>query len=367
MNITTLSLQHFRNFKEVEEIEFPDQGLLVAAAPNAVGKTNFLESIYYILRGKSFRAQAGECVQWGADFFSIKAKIRHLSGESHLSATYDRLQKTLSLQENGTPASLATFYAHYPFVLFLPEDTFMFARGPAARRNFLNTILATVPTYFSTLVQYHRVLRQRNAALKQAKGPGEVGVWNVLLVEHATFLWNQRNLFTAFLSTQLPQIYSRLSGDEKEIEIRLIPGVSDTNQFLQILENAFSQEARYKYTLYGPHRDDMAIWIDGHQVQTALSRGQMRLLIVSLKIVAYQYIKQVTGEEPLLLLDEILSELDEERQHTLLDNLPLSQVLMTCTKLPKQLKGRAGVHMIDLRTILKPAEAVAPEMVAVAA
>jgi DNA replication and repair protein RecF len=239
-------------------------------------------------------------------------------------------------------------------VLFLPEDTFIFARGPASRRNFLNTVLATVPTYFSALVQYHRVLRQRNAALKQAKSVSDVEVWNSLLVEHATTIWEQRRLFVQFLLTHLPTIYSRLGGEGKDLDVRLVPGASDTQNFIHILETAFEQESRYSHTLYGPHRDDLSIWSGGRQVQTALSRGQMRLLVVALKVVATMYMKQVTGQEPLLLLDEILSELDEGKQRSLLENLPKGQVLLTCTKLPVELIRRDQVHMIDLRAILQP-------------
>ncbi|MBI3256101.1 MAG: DNA replication and repair protein RecF [Candidatus Andersenbacteria bacterium] len=354
MKLTALSLENFRNFREVGEVGFPGQGLLVAAAPNAVGKTNFLESIYFLLRGKSFRAQTVECVQWGADFFSVKGTVSTQAGSSLLMATYDKDKKILALQENGAPASLATFYSRYPFILFLPEDTFMFARGPAARRNFLNTTLAALPHYFSALVQYHRVLRQRNAALKNATLAVDMEVWDQLLAEYAALLWDQRALFVQFLATHLPRVYKDMGGKSEHLEIRFIPGAADSKDFRTILAQSFAQESRYKHTLYGAHRDDLAVWQDGHQVQTALSRGQTRLLTIALKIVAYQYVKQVLKEEPLLLLDEVLSELDEDTQHALLDHLPATQTLLTCTKLPRELRGRSGVHMIDLRAILPP-------------
>lgn len=354
MKIATLTLQNFRNFREVEEVRFSPTGLLVVATPNAVGKTNFLESIYFLLRGKSFRAQTVECVQWGADFFSIRATVSTQAGAATLAATYDKGKKVLALQENGVPTSLTTFYSHYPFILFLPEDTFMFARGPAARRNFLNTTLAALPHYFSALVQYHRVLRQRNAALKNARVATDIEVWDQLLVEYAELLWDQRRLFVQFMSTHLPRVYKEIGGSSEVVEIRFIPGAADVKDFRTILAQSFAQESRYKHTLYGAHRDDFAIWQDGHQVQTALSRGQTRLLTIALKIVAYQYIKQITKEEPLLLLDEVLSELDDATQHALLNHLPKTQTLLTCTKLPRELRDHVGAHMIDLRALLQP-------------
>lgn len=354
MKISHLSLQNFRNFREVEEVVFSDDGLLVVAAPNAVGKTNFLESIYFLLRGKSFRAQTAECVQWGADYFSIKGKVVARRGQVNLSATYDKSKKILALQEDGAPASLTTFYSRYPFILFLPEDTFMFSRGPAARRNFLNTTLATLPHYFSALVQYHRVLRQRNAVLKQANAQKNLEVWDGLLVEYADLLWEQRGLFVQFLATHLPRVYMEIGGMSDKLDVRFIPGVNEIEHYRTILAQSYAQESRFKHTLYGAHRDDVALWQDGHQIQTALSRGQTRLLVIALKIVASQYITQVTQEAPLLLLDEVLSELDDATQHTLLEHLPASQTLLTCTKLPRELRDRQGVHMIDLRALLLP-------------
>ena len=367
MYITNLSLQHFRNFREVESITFPARGLLVAVAPNAVGKTNFLESIYFALRGKSWRAQTGECVQWGEDSFGISLDLKRTQGESRLAARYDAQRKVLALLENGVPASLATFYSQYPLLVFLPDDTFMFYRGPSQRRNFLNTTLTALPHYFSSLVQYHRALRQRNAALKTASQASDLEVWNRLLVEHSEPIWNQRRLFIDFLTMQLPQVYRDIGGEEGRLEIRFVPGVNTSADFLATLAQAWPQETRYKHTLYGAHRDDMTIWYEGHQVQTALSRGQMRLLVIALKIVAYRYVEKLTGEEPLFLLDEVLSELDDGRQRRLLGHLPSSQILLTCTRLPAELKKRADVHMIDLRAILAPPDGIAQEVPLLAA
>lgn len=368
MRIKTLTLTNFRNFKQVDEIVFPSAPLLVAAAPNATGKTNFLESIFFLLRGKSFRALTSDCVKWGEDFFAVGARVNRRGGDSFVAAQYQLATRTLRLEEDEVPASLATFYSQYPFVLFLPEDTFLFARGPAVRRNFLNTTLVAWPQYFSALVQYHRVLKQRNAALKDAREKSDVAMWTQLLVEHAAAIWAQRQLFAQFLATHLKDIYASLGGEVGDLTVTFIPGAPSVDGLLATLEEAWSQELRYRYTLYGPHRDDIDLRVDGHPVSVALSRGQTRLLVIAMKIAAYQFMKQLNQEEPVVLLDEVLSELDDEHQHTLLEHLPSAQTLLTCTRLPQELRKRSDVHMLDLRKILATEEVTpTPERVAVPA
>lgn len=168
MYINQLSLHHFRNFEDVESVEFPDKALLVAAAPNATGKTNFLEAMVTLLRGKSWRANLAECVQWGADGFLLQGQMSYREGQANVAVRYHVPTKKVRIEEDGLPASLVTFYNRYPIVLFLPEDTFLFNRGPEQRRNFFNHTLVSLPSYLASLVQYQRALKQRNALLKQA-------------------------------------------------------------------------------------------------------------------------------------------------------------------------------------------------------
>ncbi len=356
MKITTLALHNFRNFRQVDEIVFPQQQtLLVAAAPNATGKTNFLEATHFLLRGKSFRATPAECVGWGENYFQIGAHLKTQSGDSFLTARYDGQHKTVRFEQDEEPVSIVKFYRDYPFILFLPEDTFLFVRGPAGRRNFLNSVLIASPPYLSALVQYYRILRQRNAALKGARTPDDVMVWTNLLVEQAGVLWGQRQALVQFFNARVSEFYHTLSGDEAKMVVELVMGLPAGEENLpSALHAVWSQEQRYQYTMYGPHRDDVRVMYNDHPVKTALSRGQMRLLVLTLKILSWQYIKQTLGEEPLLLMDEVLSELDEDKQHRLLTSLPAGQTLLTCTSLPAELRRHDNVHMLDLRRILQP-------------
>ncbi|MEX2054795.1 MAG: DNA replication and repair protein RecF [Candidatus Andersenbacteria bacterium] len=361
MYIKSLALQNFRNFAEVEEIVFPPDALLVAAAPNATGKTNFLESIAMLLRGKSFRGSIEDCVRWQEQFFAIQGQAVTRQGDATIAVRYELPTRRLRIEENGVPASPVTFFSHYPFVMFLPEDTFLFSRGPALRRNFLNHILVSNASYLSALVQYHRALKQRNSALKTAQALTNVTAWTELLVEHSAPLWKARQGFVQFIDTHLNELYERISGETRPFTTRLLT-TATPETYAAALAKSFSEEQRYRYTIHGPHRDDITITTDDRPIQSVLSRGQLRSVVIALKLAAHRYIKQTTNEEPLLLLDEVLSELDEQRQDILLKNLPVTQTVLTCTALPAILRERDNVHLLDLRSIIDTATPPPPAL-----
>jgi DNA replication and repair protein RecF len=350
MNIQRLLLSNFRNFQKAD-IEFPPNALLVAASPNATGKTNFLESIVMLLRGRSFRAPTGECVAWGEAGFHLQGIIERNEGVTNLAVAYDRASRRLRVEENQVPASPVTFYAHYPLVLFLPEDTFMFNRGPAARRNFLNRVLISSGPYVAALVQYQRALLQRNTALRGAALFAEVEAWTQLLVKHGEVVHQQRQGFVEFLATHLADMYELISGESRPFTVSLSGSALTGEAALAHYEATFPQEQQRGFTLSGPHREDVTITSRGHSLAAVLSQGQLRSVVIALKLVAHNFIHQITEETPLLLLDEVLSELDEDRQTALLRHLPPAQTLLTCTTVPAVLQGESRVQVLDLRTI----------------
>jgi len=352
MRIKTLALHNFRNFKQARQIEFPAAPLLVAAAPNATGKTNFLESLAVLLRGKSFRASHAECVTWGEDYFLIQGHLEQSGQDATLSVQYHIPSQALRIEENGAPVSPVTFYSHYPYVLFLPEDSFIFHRGPASRRNFLNTALISSSAYLASAVQYQRALKQRNAALKAAASQSDVLVWTQLLAKHADAVWSMRQMFVKYLQTQLQEIYHELFNEKYALTVELVPGAADPDNFIKLLNEAWAYEQKYRYTLYGPHRDDLQVLVEGRPAAAVLSRGQIRGLVVAMKLASYGFQKQITKQAPLVLFDEVLSELDEGRQASLLEHLPNSQILLTCTALPESIRKQDNVHMLDLRRVV---------------
>lgn len=354
MNIRSFSAHQFRNFKHIDSIEFPEAPLLAILAPNASGKTNFLEAIVVMLRGKSFRAQSSELVMWGEDSFVVQGEVEREEGVSRLAVEYKTQGKNIRIQENGIPVSPVTFFGHFPFVLFLPEDAFLFNRGPAGRRNFLNASLAGSHQYLASIVQYHRVLRQRNAALKGATRIEDIAVWTDLLATHAADVWSHRQLLVSYLAANVPMIYEDLFSEKIDMKISFVPGASQIELFQELLTEAWQYERRYRYTMYGPHRDDIAVHVNGRLAEDAMSRGQLRGLVIAIKVAAYRYIKQLIGQDPLLLFDEVLSELDSDRQRNLLEHLPATQTILTCTSIPEEIKKRSDVFVLDVRPLTGP-------------
>lgn len=351
MRIKKISLLNFRNFQQIGSIDFPDKPLLIAAAPNATGKTNFLESIIILLRGKSFRASYEECVAWNSEYFLVRGEVERDALIHQLAVQYHVPTKKLRIEEDSIPVSPVTFYSHYPYVLFLPDDGFIFHRGPASRRNFLNTLLVSSPVYVTAIVQYHRVLRQRNALLKKTHNKNDIRAWTDMLVQHASTIWMQRQACVDYLNTHLRKMYITLFHENLSLELSLTPGASNPAKFADLLDEAWEYERKYAYTLYGPHRDDLSGEIDGKPIRSALSRGQIRSCVIALKIAACGFVKQLTGQQPIVLLDDILSELDEKRQEALLDHLPSFQTILTCTTLPESLNSN-NEAMLDLRKII---------------
>ncbi len=351
MTVVSLALHNFRNFTKVEEIILPPAALLVAAAPNATGKTNFLEALVVLLRGKSWRAPHAQCVQWEKESFTLRGTIKHADQEAQLAVHYHAPSRRLRVEENGVPASPVTFYSHYPLILFLPEDTFMFSRGPAARRNFINRTLVSRPHYVAALVQYQRALQQRNSALKGAAHYQDIAAWTDILITHGHTVWQLREEFISYLQTHTNELYEQLSGEPASFTVTL-HRPSGTEMSAEMFGRTFAQEQRYGHTLTGPHRDDMTVEIGGRPVENVLSRGQLRSLTSALKVASWRYIESITGETPLLLLDDVLSELDIDRQTALLSHLPKAQVVVTCTSVPEILFKQPNVHRLDIRSIL---------------
>lgn len=353
MRIKELTIHNFRNLYGATQVEFSGGDLLIAAAPNATGKTNFLESLVMLLRGKSFRASNEECVSWDKDYFLVRGVVDVGGQERSLAVQYHIPSKKMRIEEDGEPVSPVTFYGQYPVILFLPEDTFIFYRGPAARRNLINTTLVSSSQYLSFVVQYQRSLRQRNGALKDSSNKEQVAVWSDLLVRYAQEVWSGRQALVDYLNSHVSELYASLFDEEYEFEVSLIPGAPNVEQYRTILDDSWEYEQRYRYTLYGPHRDDIRVTIGGRDAASVLSRGQMRSLVIAFKVASFGYIRNIVGTTPLLLFDEVLSELDEKRQQTLLDHLPDAQILLTCTAVPEGFKGRDNAHFLDLGSIIQ--------------
>ncbi len=197
-----------------------------------------------LLRGKSWRAKLNECVQWGEEYFLLKGEVVNgaIGNKEQLAVRYHVPSKKLRIEENGAPASVVSFYTHYPFILFVSEDSFLLSQGPASRRNFVNQALISHQQYISSLVQYHRSLKQRNMALRSARKFQDIENWTDILVEHALTLWRHRENFTNFINSQINDMNRQLSGENNQFAVRLAHGVNDTNKYKEELYRAFPHE-----------------------------------------------------------------------------------------------------------------------------
>ena len=220
------------------------------------------------------------------------------------------------------------------------------------RRRFLNYALACTSQYVSATARYHRVLRQRNAELKRVQKPEALQSWTELLVGEAEEVWSQRRQLISYVNHHLPRLYADLFGEELSLTVELLVGAPDDQGLQEALASVWEQEQRYRYTLYGPHRDDFEVRVDGRSAQSVLSRGQARSVVIAFKLAIYQYTKKVVGVAPLVLLDEVLSELDAQRQKRLLSNLPNTQILLTCTTIPDEIKRQSNVHLLDIAALV---------------
>lgn len=352
MRISSVALHQFRNIDHIEKVQFSEAPLIVLLAPNASGKTNFLEAVTVLLRGKSFRSSLDSCVMWGEKSFTLQGRVVKNDSESFLSVVYEKERKKINITENNVTVSPVVFFGKYPYVLFLPEDSFLFTKGPVGRRNFINTTLASSRTYLASVVQYHKALKQRNASLKRSHSAEDVVVWTELLVQYAERVWDERILFINYMQSNISRMYFELCGENIEITLQLVLGAPSVESLRQLLLDSWDYEKRYGYTLYGPHRDDIRVTSNGRDVNEVFSRGQMRGLVIAMKVVARAYIEQRIGIKPILLFDEILSELDPGRQQVLLNHLPATQTILTCTSLPDQITSRSDVEVLDVRSLI---------------
>ncbi len=368
MKLSSLHLEHFRNYTRLDFV-FPQEPIVVLSGENAQGKTNFLEAIYMMALTKSFRVSDREFLkQFEESYYRIEAKGEGSSGDDlHLELAELHEPKNMRvLKKNGVKISAPKFIGNLKVVLFRPEDLQMLTDEPAGRRKYLNTILIqTVPGYMKQLQTYQKLLTQRNALLlqiKQQKMSGSASstgslldLFDEQLAEAGSALLTSRLELVEFLKSQLqiegsPYTIDYLSsifydvdlcpGKEWNRDINNEYGNSDQLQararndlqsyFQEALTAARPRDLRSTHTSVGPHRDDLKLKINHQPLELTASRGELRSALMELKKAEIAWITTKTQDTPLILLDDIFSELDSNRKNDLFDLLPHdAQIIMT--------------------------------------
>ena len=370
MKLTNLQLQNFRNYESVQ-LEFTD-GVHVFIGENAQGKTNLMESIYALAMTKSHRTTNDkELIGWNKEFATIKGTVEKTATKTNLELQFSKKGKIAKVNFLEKKR-LSSYLGNLNVILFAPENLTLVKGSPQNRRKFVDMELGQMSSlYLYDLVEYNRVLKQRNTYLKQLaikkKQPDEyLDVLSEMLSELASKIVFHRLDFMKQLEALAIPIHDQLSlGREKfsvsyQATIPLEDGLTPS-QMKEIYMNQFkknqTREADQATTLIGPHRDDLIFYLNEIPVQTYGSQGQQRSTVLSLKLAEIELMKLSTGEYPLLLLDDVLSELDDDRQTHLIKAIENKvQTFITTTSLDgikQQFINEPVVIPIEKGTILK--------------
>ena len=334
MYIKNLKLMHYRNYDRVD-LSF-DNKINIIIGENAQGKTNLLEAIYLLAFTRSYRTSKDkELIQWGQNYGKIEGAIVKRNQQFPLEIQLTSKGKIAKLN-HLEQRRLSHYIGAFNIVMFAPEDLNLVKGSPQIRRRFIDMEIGQIqPVYIHHLRNYQKVLRQRNQMLKdlQRKKTMNLTMLEVLteqLISHACEIIERRFLFLNLLRQWAIPIHKRISQDREILNILYAPTIDVSeddskekisNIYWEKFKQNQTKEIDRGTTLYGPHRDDLLFFINDHDIQKYGSQGQQRTTALSLKLAEIELIKQEIGEYPVLLLDDVLSELDQYRQSHLLDTI----------------------------------------------
>jgi len=382
MFLSRLHLEHFRNYRELD-LAFSAPVTLVQGR-NGQGKTNLLEAVYYLATSKSRhvrtereavdRAAADEPIPYARIRGEVVRRGESTTLEILFTLRGDGLNYTKQVRVNGAPRRSMDLIGHLRAVLFLPEDLTLIAGSPSERRRYIDVALCQIDRgYCQTLSRYQKVVTQRNSLLKQLQEQGQtdgpaaaaqLAFWNDQLVELGTRVLARRHSYLAALAPIARRVHAELSQQQESLELLYLPSFnsglySDADyqqlregeevgadrivgleveaatigqRFRERLETRRCVELKAGSSLYGPHRDELVFLVNGWNLRTYGSRGQQRTGALALKMAELQAMAEATGEKPILLLDDVMSELDAQRRAALLEALAdVRQGIVTTT------------------------------------
>ena len=339
MYISHLHLVHYRNYLN-QSFDF-GRGINYNVGKNAQGKTNLLESIYYCSTTKTHRnVDDACCIYEGYDAFRIDAAVIKKNRKVDLTAIFSKSGKNLYLYRNPVK-KVSDFVGFVNAIIFSPNDMNIFSAQPRFRRRFMDIELSKCSkTYMFTLNEYYRILKQRNAYLKTENIDGDyLSVLDEKCADLQCIILKQRYKFLHDLTEISQEFYEELANDSTKFSIvyKTFVQIADEKQMKEeikkIYKNNFQRDLFLKTTEKGIHKDDFMLMIDGKNADDFASQGQKRTILLSLKVGIVKLIEKIINDEPILLLDDVFSELDEERRRKLLDLLPKNiQIFISTTE-----------------------------------
>ena len=341
MIIKKFSAASFRNIEKCE-IPFSD-GLNLLHGKNAEGKTSVIEGIYIFSRGKSFRAREdGDLIKFGSDGFYTKIEYEDASGEESLE--YSLYGKTRQRKKNGYKLKgAAEMIGSFRSVLFYPDNLEIIKGGPEERRSFINVAISQCyPSYIKYYSDYKKALENRNCLLKTASKGGyydrnELSAWSESMAEYASYIYLIRREYIEKITPHARRIMLEISSGSETLDIEyeadITPSALEREcvkaEYERVFSESVERELHAGVTLHGPHRDDIKVVINGNDSRLFASQGQQRSAVLSLKLSEGEVIREISGEYPVYLFDDVLSELDEGRRRYVLSSLGDRQIIIT--------------------------------------
>lgn len=354
MYVKDLSFENFRNL-EKNKIE-PCETINVIYGNNAQGKTNILESLWMFCGGHSFRGTKDkELIQFGKDFAKINITFFSQNREQTAEIIFRNGKREVLI--NGVKKSSASaLIGKYTAVIFSPEDLTLIKRGPSGRRRFIDSAICREKIQNAVLLsKYNQTLSQRNALLKDSYRHPElkktIEIWDDTLSILGTDIIIQRMDYVKKLTKYCEKYHAGISDNTEKLKVKYLSSFefdreadrqSIFQEFSKALKNSHEEDFRTGYTNIGPHRDDFDIIINGKKAKIFASQGQQRSAVLSLKLSEAHILKEQTGENPVILLDDVLSELDVKRQDFLLNKISDYQVFITCCQLDEREQMKKG-------------------------
>lgn len=349
MFIESIELSNFRNYGQLH-MSF-SEGTNVLYGDNAQGKTNILEAIYVCSTTKSHKGSKDrEIVKFGEEESHIKMMVRRDNIPYRIDMHLKK-NKAKGIAVNGVPIKKASeLFGIVNVIFFSPEDLNIIKNGPAERRRFIDLELCQLnKIYVYNLLQYNRVVIQRNKLLKDMEfNPSlkeTMEIWDMQLIKFGKEIIKIRTQFIKELNELIHDIHFHLSGEKEDLVIQYEPNV-EAEEFERALEKNRFQETRQKLTLTGPHRDDLNFIVNGTDIRKFGSQGQQRTAALSLKLSEIELVKKTVKDYPVLLLDDVLSELDSKRQEHLLSEINRIQTMITCTGLDEFVNSKFRMDKI---------------------
>lgn len=345
MKLKKIVLTNYRNYEKAE-VDFADTYNIIYGN-NAQGKTNIIEAVFLCASGRSHRtSKDNELLRYGQDFFEVKILYSKQTRDEEIHIVFSKGERKKIWINEIQQKKIGSLMGHLNAVIFAPEDLLVIKEGPAERRRFIDIAISQLrPAYFYDLQQYSKILFQRNNLLKAISFRNDIAdtleVWDSHLIKTGTRIIKTRMEFVRRLNLLAAQRHERLTNCREKLEIVYDPSFcKDKNIDQREIEDAFltgirknrEKEIARGTTLLGPHRDDIDIVLNGESTKIYASQGQQRTSVLSMKFAEIDLMKEETGEPPILLLDDVLSELDDSRKEYLLDNICGIQTLITSTE-----------------------------------